>query len=223
MQPKAFLLDLDGVITDTAQYHYLAWSELCQTYGFRFSEADNERLKGVSRMRSLEIILELNGKQNTYNDAEKQQLTVEKNDRYVQMIRQMTPADILPGVSAFLKDCRQAGIRLAVASASRNAPEILRLLGIAHLFDYVADAAKIPNSKPAPDVFLVCSQALDLPPACCVGIEDALAGVQAIHAAGMPAVGIRVAPHPVHKPDIALTSTAELSLPDLLKQLQSLS
>ena len=217
MQVKAFLFDLDGVLTDTARYHFAAWKELCDERGWHFNEVDNERLKGVSRIRSLEIILEINGLCDAFTDDEKNALAEKKNRRYVEMIRQMTAEDILPGVPEFLKDCRAAGIRMAVASASRNAPEILERLGIADLFDYVADAAKVPHSKPAPDVFLTCAEALGLSSDDCVGIEDAAAGIEAIRAAGMRSVGIGVVGE---SPDIALRSTEELVLSKLQELLR---
>lgn len=209
MQLRAFLFDLDGVLTDTARYHFAAWKELCDQHGWHFNEVDNERLKGVSRIRSLEIILEINGLLDAFTDDEKSALAEKKNCSYVQMIRQMTAADILPGVLEFLTDCRAVGIRMAVASASRNAPEILDRLGIADLFDYVADAAKVPHSKPAPDVFLTCAEALGLTSSECVGIEDAAAGIQSIRAAGMRSIGIGVVGE---SPDISLCSTEELKL-----------
>ena len=217
MRPKAFLLDLDGVITDTARYHFLAWKALCDKYGWHFTQTDNERLKGVSRVRSLEIILEINEQSDKFSEQQKVDIANEKNDMYVKLIRQITHADILPGMEQFLNDCRAADIKLAVASASRNASEILRLLGIDERFDYIADAAKVPNAKPAPDVFLICAQALGLENAECVGIEDAYAGIEAIHSAGMLSVGIDVAQAGDLQPDVSLQSTSEIDLNTLLE------
>lgn len=215
MKPKAFLLDLDGVITDTARYHYLAWKQLCEAHGFSFREADNERLKGVSRRRSLEIILELNGRVGAYSEEALQVMEKEKNDSYRHLLRGITHADILPGISAFLAQARSEGIQLAVASASRNAPEVLERLGLNERFDYVADAARAGRPKPYPDIFLCCSNALGRRPEECIGIEDAPAGIQAIHAAGMLSVGIGVLRSSV-KPDIPLASTHELTLARIL-------
>ena len=211
MSIKDVLFDLDGVITDTARYHFLAWKELCDKNGFHFTEKDNERLKGVSRRRSLEIILEINGVSGMYDEATLSAMETEKNDLYVQLIRQMTPDDVLPGVSSFLAECRAAGLRLAVASASRNAFTVLEGLQLLSAFDYVADAGRISRTKPDPEVFLDCAAALDLPPEKCIGVEDAQAGIEAIKAAGMFAVGIHVDVTTI-APDLPLASTEELSL-----------
>lgn len=216
MSIKAILFDLDGVITDTAHYHFLAWKALCEKYDFHFTEKDNERLKGVSRRRSLEIILEINDVSGTFDEATLSAMETEKNELYVQLIGQMTPADILPGVSAFLAECRAAGLRLAVASASRNAFTVLEGLQLLSAFDYVADAGRITHTKPDPEVFLDCAAALGVQPQECIGVEDAQAGIEAIKAAGIFAVGIHVDVTTV-APDLPLTSTDELSLTRILK------
>lgn len=221
MIPQAFLLDLDGVITDTARFHFMAWKRLCDEYGFHFNEQDNERLKGVSRQRSLEIILEINGCLHRFSPEEQADMAARKNAWYVEMIHTMTAADILPGVSAFLRQCRDSGIRLAVASASRNAPEILRRLQLDSFFDFVADAAQVPRAKPFPDVFLACSEAVGVPVARCVGVEDAQAGIEAIRAAGMVSVGIGLPPGPPEA-DLPLVSTQQLDLDNLLPLLAAL-
>ncbi len=218
MRPKAFLLDLDGVITDTARYHFLAWKQLCEQRGFHFEPADNERLKGVSRRRSLEIILEINGCAHAYTEQELQAMESWKNAAYTRLIRQMTRADILPGIETFLEQAAAQGFRLAVASASRNAAEVLQRLELTGTFDFVANAALVKRTKPWPDVFLCCSEALGLRPDECVGVEDAQAGIEAIRAAGMLSVGIGVPDGPV-RPDIPLASTRELTLPHVLAEL----
>ena len=208
---KGIIFDLDGVITDTAKYHFEAWRELAESRGFHFTREDNERLKGVSRMKSLEIILEINGALDRYTEAEKESLCTEKNDRYVELIGRLTHADILPGIADLMAEIKAKGMKTAVASVSKNAPAVLAALGIADDFDYIADAKKVTKSKPDPEIFLVCADALGLDPAECIGIEDAQAGIEAIKAAGMRSVGINVAVTTV-EPDIALKSTAELSL-----------
>lgn len=221
MIPKAFIFDLDGVLVDTAHCHYLAWKELAESRGLRFTEEDNHLLKGVSRLRSLEIILERNSAQHRFTQSEKENMASEKNSRYVQMIHLLTPADILPGVGKFLAESREKGVRLAVASASRNAATVLQRLELTELFDYVADASQIQNPKPHPEVFLNCAAALGVPSSACVGFEDAQAGIEAIHAAGMPAVGIGVQVTS-QAPDIVLHSTSELDISRLLRDLKML-
>lgn len=215
MSCKAFIFDLDGVLTDTARYHFLAWKQLAEQFGFHFDEKDNERLKGVSRIRSFEIILEINGAENRFTEEEKEKWANEKNQKYVELIRAITPDDVLPGVQAFLDDAKSRGIKLAVASASRNAPQVLESLKIADKFDYIADAGKVSKTKPDPEVFLVCRDALGLKSEECIGFEDAQAGIEAIHAAGMYAVGINV-DVTSEEPDLHLKSTAELNVDRVL-------
>lgn len=221
MIPKAFIFDLDGVLVDTACCHYKAWKELADREGLLFDTKINQLLKGVSRQRSLELILQQNHALERYSNEEKQKLVRMKNDQYVQMVQQLTPKDILPGIECFLKQAQQKNIRLAVASASRNAFTVLKRLELFSRFDYVSDASKIQNPKPHPEVFLDCAAALNIDPADCVGFEDAQAGVQAIHAAGMYAVGIGV-DGTVQQPDIVLSKTGELSLESILTRLGSM-
>lgn len=209
MKTKALIFDLDGVIVDTAKFHFMAWKALSDELGLSFDEAVNERLKGVSRMRSFEIILEVNGAEERFSEDEKKVLINKKNDLYVSFVKTLTPADMLPGIAEIISRAKAAGLKTAVASVSKNAPLVLSCLGAADKFDYVADAAKVTKSKPAPDIFLDCSRALGVDPADCIGIEDAQAGIEAIKAAGMYAVGINVAVTSV-APDTALRSTAEL-------------
>lgn len=209
MKTKAIVFDLDGVITDTAIYHFEAWKLLADSLGFKFTKEDNERLKGVSRMDSLNIILEINGAENRFTDAEKEEFCKMKNDNYVSLISKLTPNDILPGIADFMAAAKKAGLKLAVASVSKNAQSVLTSLGIIDQFDYIADAKKITKSKPDPEIFAVCAEALGLCGADCIGIEDSQAGIEAIHAAGMRSVGINVTVTS-RKPDLQLGSTAEL-------------
>jgi len=187
---EAVIFDLDGVITDSAEFHYLAWKNLADRLGIDFDRKINERLKGVSRMESLEIILEKDDVPGRYSMHEKEALAKEKNDEYVTLIQTITPDDMLPGILDLLNDLKQRGIKTAIASASRNAHTIVERLEIGHLFDFIADAGKIKNQKPAPDVFLVSAENISVLPDQCVGVEDASAGIIAIKAAGMIAVGI---------------------------------
>ena len=209
MKTKAIIFDLDGVIVDTARFHFLAWKQLSDGLGLYFDEKINERLKGVSRMRSFEIILEVNGAQDRFTEEEKTALITKKNDLYVSLVKTLTPSDMLPGIAEFIARAREEGILTAVASVSKNAPLVLECLNAADKFDYVADATRVTRSKPAPDIFLDCSSALGVDPANCIGIEDAQAGIEAIKAAGMYAVGINVDVTSI-EPDLHLKSTAEL-------------
>jgi beta-phosphoglucomutase len=188
MDPKACIFDLDGVIVDTARYHFLAWKRLAGQLNIEFTEKDNERLKGVSRMDSLEIILEL-GKISP-DIRKKEEYAALKNKWYVEYIRRMTPGEVLPGSLEFISEIRKAGIRTAIGSASRNTPLILGRVGIEKLFDAVADGNVVHRAKPDPEVFLVAARMLGVDPEYCVVFEDAIAGVTAALNAGMTCVGI---------------------------------
>lgn len=188
MSFRACIFDLDGVITDTAHYHFLAWQRLAHSLDLPFDHADNDQLKGVGRMESLEFILAKSDR--TFTDEEKARLAHEKNEDYKTLIREISPADMLPGILDAFDWLEGRGIRIGLASASRNAPVVIAGLGIAERFDYVADAGAIPNGKPAPDIFLDVAKAFGLSGAECIGVEDAAAGVTAIKAAGMRAIGI---------------------------------
>lgn len=185
---KACIFDLDGVIVDTAVYHYKAWKRLADELGINFTEHDNERLKGVSRVRSLEIILELGHV--TKTPEEQQELATRKNDWYVEMINRMTPAEILPGAKEFLETCRAAGIKTALGSASKNSSTILNKIGLSQLFDTIVDGNHVSKAKPDPEVFLKGAEELGVLPAECVVFEDAIAGVEAAINGGMKVVGI---------------------------------
>jgi beta-phosphoglucomutase len=185
---KACIFDLDGVIVDTAIYHYKAWKRLANELGFDITEEDNEKLKGVSRTRSLELILGWGGMVTT--EAEREELATRKNEWYVEMISKMTPAEVLPGAKEFLELCLDAGIKTALGSASKNSGMILERTGIAHLFNAVIDGNKVSKPKPDPEVFLKGAEELNEPPVNCVVFEDAIAGVEAAIAGGMKVVGI---------------------------------
>ncbi|MHA6528822.1 beta-phosphoglucomutase [Paenibacillus sp. BAC0078] len=185
---KGAIFDLDGVIVDTAKYHYLAWRSLAKRLGFEFSEADNERLKGVSRMESLSILLEVGGLQ--MGEEERNELAETKNREYIEYISRLEPSEILPGASEYLRSLRGQGVKIALGSASKNALFILDRLGITELFDAVIDGTKVSMAKPDPEVFITASAALSLDPSQCVVFEDAAAGVRAGKAAGCLVVGI---------------------------------
>ncbi len=201
---RAALFDLDGVLVDTAVMHHKAWQELGDELGFMLSDADAERTKGVSRMAALDIVLDAGGI--TATDAQKMAWATRKNDRYVEMISAMTPSDLLPGSVAFLQELGALGIRRALGSASKNAPMILDLLGITQYFEAIVDGRTVHEAKPHPAVFLRGAELLDVPAQYCVVYEDAIAGIQAAHAAGMFAVGIG-------RPDVL--TEAELVISDL--------
>jgi beta-phosphoglucomutase len=188
MKIKACIFDLDGVLVDTARYHFLAWKSLADRLGFIFTESDNERLKGVSRMASLDILLEI-GKM-APSDREKLEYADEKNALYLEYIEKMTPGDILPGVREFLTELKNSGIGIGLGSVSKNARTILTKTAITEYFDAIVDGNIISRAKPDPEVFLTGARMLNREPAQCVVFEDAVAGIQAAHRAGMKCVGV---------------------------------
>jgi len=188
MQTAACIFDLDGVIVDTARYHFLAWKRLTDQLGIHFTIEDNERLKGVSRMASLEIILEIGNVK--MDEHKKLEYATLKNKWYVEYISKMTPGEILPGSIPFINELRKADIRTAIGSASKNTPMILERVGIRELFDAVSDGNIISKAKPDPEVFLKAAEMVHVSPDACVVFEDAVAGVQAALNAKMKCVGI---------------------------------
>ncbi|MHC3377988.1 beta-phosphoglucomutase [Ligilactobacillus equi] len=188
---QAAVFDLDGVVTDTAKFHFQAWSKLAkEEFNLDLPASFETNLKGISRTESLEAILKFGDLLDKYSKEEVQNLANKKNDYYVEAINKLTKEDILPGISKLLTDLKANGVKLAVASASKNAPFILEKLGLAHVFDAVADPAKVKAGKPAPDIFLAGAKAVGVAPNQCVGVEDAVAGVSAIKAADMVAVAV---------------------------------
>lgn len=185
---KGAIFDLDGVIVDTAKYHYIAWRRLAEELGFEFTEADNERLKGVSRMSSLDILLEVGNI--TVSDEEKLKLAAKKNQWYVEYISNIDDSELLCGAKQFLNQLKSEGKKIALGSASKNAPLILHNLGIESLFDCIIDGNKVSKAKPDPEVFVLAAKGMNIPNAECVVFEDAEAGVQAAKRAGMKCVGI---------------------------------
>ena len=216
---KAFIFDLDGVITDTAEYHYLAWKQLANEMGITFTREDNERLKGISRMESLEIILEIGNKQSSYTVEEKEKLATKKNEHYMELIKQITPNDCLPGIKQLLTDIKAAGYKLGLASVSKNAPAVMNSLQLSDQFDYMVDAHTIKKGKPDPEIFLKAAERLGVPAEECIGIEDAEAGVEAIKSAGMFAVGVG-SKDQLAKSDLLYSSTSDLSLYEIIREYQ---
>jgi beta-phosphoglucomutase len=185
---KGLIFDLDGVIVDTAKYHYLAWKRLDAELGFDFTEKDNERLKGISRMESLKILLELGGL--TPDEETRLALAEKKNRWYVEYISVIKENEILPGVRKFIESARAAGLKVALGSASKNTHAILNGLKLTNYFDVVIDGNKVSKAKPDPEVFLLAAQELGIAPNGCVVFEDARAGVEAAKKAGMRCIGI---------------------------------
>lgn len=208
---KAVIFDLDGVITDTAHYHYLAWKALAESEGVHFDHAFNENLKGVDRMGSLNLILA--GSSKTYSMEQKLALAERKNSQYVELIATMSAADVLPGALDALAAVRAAGLKIGLASVSKNAFTVLDRLGIRDRFDYVVDASLIANSKPHPEIFLNAAASLGVAPEDCLGVEDAVAGVASIKSAGMFALGVG-SPDVLTQADRVIPSLAEFRLED---------
>lgn len=190
MKYRGALFDLDGVLVDTANYHYLAWKELAVKLGFGFTPEQNERLKGVSRMDSLNFLLEAGGMAGRFSEEERVRMADWKNERYVGMISRMDASEILPGAAELLRELRGRGVPVALGSASRNAPLILRKTGLAPLFDAVVDGNLVTRAKPDPQVFELCADLLGLPHGACAVFEDSQAGLLAAKRAGMGAFGI---------------------------------
>jgi beta-phosphoglucomutase len=187
---EAVVFDLDGVITDTAHYHFLAWKQLAEEVGITIDEVFNERLKGISRMDSLELILIEGNRQNDFSLSEKEEMATKKNLHYCEFLKELTPEAVLPGILELLTAIKAEGISIGLASVSKNAETVLKALQLEAAFDYCADAAKISKSKPDPEIFLTACKGLGANPANAIGIEDAQAGIEAIKASDMFAVGV---------------------------------
>ena len=212
---KGFVFDLDGVITDTAKYHYIAWKELAAEIGIEIDLKFNEQLKGISRMDSLERILTLGNKNDAYTEVEKEAVATKKNTHYVQLLQSLTPDDLLPGVKTFLDEAKAKNIPCAIASASKNAPFILDKLGVMQDFDTIVDPATLKKGKPDPEIFIQAALALGIEPAEAVGFEDAQAGIDGIKAAGMYAVGV-YSGEELHGADVIVEKLTDLNIDELL-------
>ncbi len=188
MVKRGFIFDLDGVIVDTAKYHYLAWKHLANELGFEFTEEQNEAFKGVSRRRCLEILLELGGI--TVDEAQFNKWLFEKNEDYLSYIAKMDASEILPDVPKVLSYLRENKVPMALGSASKNAIPILEKVDLLSYFDTVVDGNKVTRAKPDPEVFLIAAHDIGMPPEKCVVFEDAVAGIEAANTANMVSVGI---------------------------------
>ena len=216
MEKIGFLFDLDGVIVDTAKYHFLAWKDLAEELGIPFTLKDNERLKGVSRMASFEVILEIGNRQMSQED--KLAYCTRKNDVYLTYLDRLAPEEVLPGAREFLEAARAAGIGVALGSASKNARRILDKLELTHLFDAIIDGTVVSAAKPDPEVFVKGAQALGLPCEKCIVFEDSFSGVEAAHRGGMQAVGVGD-PADLPEADTHIAGFAGLTPADLLNRL----
>ncbi|CAM3316261.1 beta-phosphoglucomutase [Vagococcus fessus] len=190
MSVKGFIFDLDGVITDTAEYHFEAWQNLAKNYDITIDREFNEQLKGISRMDSLDRILNHGGRETDFTEAQKEEMASEKNGEYVKLIEKMTPEHILPGVLDFLNELKEHNYLLGLASASKNGPVILERLNLSGYFDTIVDPSLLAKGKPDPEIFLTAAHQLGVKPEECVGIEDASAGIEAINKAKMFSVGV---------------------------------
>ncbi|MBD3321222.1 MAG: beta-phosphoglucomutase [Chitinivibrionales bacterium] len=212
MAVKGVILDLDGVICTTDEYHYHAWKKIADEEGIYFDKEINERCRGVSRMASLEVILER--AERSYSDDEKAKLAERKNNYYKESLKELTPDAIFPGVKEHMEEMRRRNIKLAVGSASKNTPTILEQIGLGDYFDAVADGNAVTKSKPDPEVFLVAAQRLGLKPEECLVVEDAVAGVEAALNGNMKAMAVGSAANdqraPLRAKDLASISVDKI-------------
>jgi beta-phosphoglucomutase len=211
---RGFIFDLDGVITDTAEYHYRGWKRLADEEGLFFTREDNEQLRGIPRRESLMLIV----KDHMYPEEKIQEMMERKNGYYLEFIKEISPRDLLPGAKELLEEIRAAGLKNALGSASKNAGEVIERLGIRSLFDAISDGHSVEHQKPAPDLFLHAARQLNLPPSDCVVVEDAAAGIEAATAGGFRSVGLGPRER-VGGAEVILPSLDGVGLTDLLKAL----
>jgi len=185
---RGYIFDLDGVIVDTAKYHYNAWRKLANSLGFDITEEQNENLKGVSRLESLEYILSLGGLH--FSDEKKAEMAELKNSWYVDSISDMDKSELLPGSEDLIKEIKEAGLKISLGSASKNSLRILKATGLIDYFDAIIDGTKTTESKPHPQVFLMGAEALDLPPNECIVFEDSINGIKAANTGGFVSIGV---------------------------------
>jgi len=209
---RAAIFDLDGVIIDTAHYHYIAWKRLASEFNINLTIEANEALKGVSRSRSLELILEMGNIHLSEEDKEK--YAARKNAWFIEYIESIRPEEIFPGAKELIQAIRDKGIKVALASSSKNAPRVIELLKIKDLFDTMVDGTMITQTKPHPEIFLMAAERLGVPPSECVVFEDAEAGVEAALAAGMKCVGVG-SPAQLGKANKVIAKTGDFSVNEL--------
>ena len=211
---KGFIFDLDGVITDTAEYHFRGWQRLAEEEGLTFTRDDNEQLRGIPRRESLLLIL----KDRQYSEDKILEMMERKNNYYLEFIREISPRDLLPGAKELLEEIRAAGLKNALGSASKNATEVLDRLGIRSLFEAISDGHSVERQKPAPDLFLHAAGQLGLTPDECVVVEDAAAGIEAARAGGFRSVGLGPWER-VGKAEAVFPSLSGIHLQDILTAL----
>ncbi|MDT2567570.1 beta-phosphoglucomutase [Enterococcus avium] len=182
------IFDLDGVLVDTAKYHFLAWKKLADQLDIPYTEEDNERLKGVSRIKSLDILLSLGNK--SYSEDERNKFMEQKNKEYVRYISQMDEREILPGVIELLNQLKDRKLKIALGSASKNSGLILKNTKLQDYFDVIVDGNDVSKAKPDPEVFLLGAKRIGIPASQCIVFEDAYAGIEAAKKAGMLAIGV---------------------------------
>ena len=212
---RAFIFDLDGVITDTAEYHYRGWKRLADEEGIPFTREENEHLRGVPRRESLMLII----KGREYPEEKILEMMERKNNYYLAFIKEITPCDLLPGAKELLEEIRAAGMKNALGSASKNAPDVIQRLGIRDLFDAVSDGHSVERQKPAPDLFLHAAEQLGLSSAECVIVEDAAAGIEAALAGGFRTIGLGPKER-VGRAEVILPSLDGVKLATLLNRLE---
>lgn len=213
---KGFAFDLDGVIADTARFHGQAWHQLADKVGTTWTPELADSLKGVSRMDSLELILQAGGHENDYTQEEKVALATEKNDNYIKLVETLTPADILPGMKDFLDELKDHGYHIVLASASKNAPKVLKYLQITDYFEGIVDPAKLTHGKPDPEIYSEAAKLMDLPANQVAGLEDAQAGVESINRAGETSIGFGAS---LEDADVQFDETSEVSLAAIKEQM----
>jgi beta-phosphoglucomutase len=214
---EAVIFDMDGVLTETSRQHYLAWKLLAKELGFEITEEINERVKGISRLESLDIVLRDGNMEDKFTKDEKVELADKKNLIYQSLIKEFTVQNLSEGALELLKALKDQKVKIALASVSKNAPFLLKAMEIEAYFDAVADPSQVKMGKPAPDIFLLAAQKLGVDPKNCVGIEDAFAGVEAIKSAGMKPVGIGIK-EVLYNCERVFSSLAEVSI-DILREI----
>lgn len=213
---KGFAFDLDGVIADTARFHGQAWHQLADKVGTEWTPELADSLKGVSRMDSLELILKAGGHENDYSQDEKVALATEKNDNYIKLVETLTPADILPGMKDFLDELKDHGYHIVLASASKNAPKVLKYLQITDYFEGIVDPAKLTHGKPDPEIYSEAAKLMNLPANQVAGLEDAQAGIESINRAGETSIGFGAS---LKDADVKFAETGEVSLAAIKKKM----